>query len=95
VSWLEAAAIIFGLLGFAAMGAVLALRLYHNPFLLSGLIPVLWAHVKPALVKHVLPYFGRMEKADEDKMRDENRAGRGDEWLKEWHQRRHKRKGRE
>lgn len=83
MSWLEIAAIIFGLLGFAAMGAVLAFRIYRNPFLLSGLLPVLWAHVKPALVKHVLPYFGRMEKKDEEEMNKAILKGNGREWLHE------------
>jgi hypothetical protein len=90
MSWLETAAIIFGLLGFAAMGAVLALRLYHNPFLLSGLLPVLWTHVKPMLIKYVLPLFRRMPPEEEAEWRRAVLQGREREWLD-----RRKRKGRE
>ena len=87
MSWLETAIIIFGLLGFAAMGAVLALRIYRNPFLLTGLIPVVWAHVKPAFLKHVWPLllkaFGRMDPADEARWRDcERRGGKWDHMRK-------------
>jgi hypothetical protein len=76
MTWIETFAIIFGLLGFFAMGAVLAFRVYRNPFLLTGLVPVLWAHVKPVLVKHVLPYFlGRMDEDTERAWRECERRG--------------------
>lgn len=91
MSWLEIAAITFGLLGFAAMGAVLAFRIYRNPFLLAGLLPILWAHVKPVLFKYLALLFARMDEEDEKEMQREFRAGRHGEWLKNrWH----KRKGR-
>lgn len=89
MSWIEIAAIVFGLLGFTAMGAVLAFRIYRNPFLLAGLIPVLWSHVKPVLVKHVLPYFKPLPEDDQKDYDRARRAGRGDEWLRErWRKRR-------
>jgi hypothetical protein len=82
--WLEIAAIIFGLLGFAAMGAVLAYRLYHNPLLLTGLVPVLWRHVKPLFFKYIVPYFTkRIPPEEEAEYRRAVLAGRGDEWLRD------------
>lgn len=89
--WLEVAAIAFGLLGFAAMGAVLAYRLYHNPLLLVGLLPAIWAHLKPAFLRYVMPIFQRMPPEEETEWRRAERQGRGDEWLRErWRRKRRK-----
>ena len=88
MSWWEVAAIGLFVAGFLAMGALLAYRLYRNPFLLAGLVPVIWAHVKPVFIKHVWPVllkvFGRMTPEEEAEMRREYRAGRGDDWLRKW-----------
>ncbi len=79
--WLEVAGIVFGLLGFFAIGGVLAFRVYRNPFLLAGLLPVIWDHVKPALIRHVVPLFlnltKRMPPEEEAEWRDcQKRGGR-------------------
>jgi hypothetical protein len=84
VSWLETAAIVFGLLGFAAMGAVLAFRIYRNPFLLAGLLPIVWAHVKPVLMPMLARLFRRLDEPTEKAWRDCVR--RGGKWN--YHKRR-------
>lgn len=81
MSWWEWAAIGMFLLGFFAMGAVLAVRLYRNPFLLAGLIPVIWKHVKKPIVRHILPVvlrvFKRYDPETEAAWRDcERKAGK-------------------
>lgn len=82
MSWWEWAAIGMFLLGFFAMGAVLAVRLYRNPFLLMGLVPVMWKHMKKPVVRYVVPLFFKLFK----RMDPETEAAwrqcmrRGGEW---------------
>lgn len=77
--WWEWAALVFFLLGFVAMGAVLAYRLYRNPLLLVGLLPTIWAYLKPAVIRYVLPLFlDRNEPSVEERMQECIR--RGGEW---------------
>lgn len=71
----EWAAIVCFLLGFVGMGAVLAYRLYRNPFLLAGLIPTLWAHAKPVLLRIIM-----LRNSQEDERRMVECIRRGGEW---------------
>lgn len=79
MSWWEWAAIACFLVGFVGVGAMMAVRLYNNPFLLAGLVPVIWQHMKPAVLKYIVPIFlrlfKRMDPVTEAEWRDCQRRG--------------------
>ena len=71
------------IVGFVGMGAVLAVRLYRNPFLLASLVPVIWRELKPPFDKYILPHlialWSRMDAETEQAWRDcQRRGGRWD-----------------
>lgn len=80
MGWWEWAVIACLLVGIVGMGAILTVRLYNNPFLLAGLIPTIWAHVKPVLLRVI---FDRMEPELEEEMRKcIKRGGKWDNFRK-------------
>jgi hypothetical protein len=79
MNWWEVAAIVLFAIGFLAMGAVLAVRLYRNPFLLTSLLPVIWRELKPPFDRYVLPHlirlWARYDAETESAWRDCQRRG--------------------
>ena len=79
MTWWEVAAVALFIVGFLAMGAVLAYRLYRNPFLLAQLLPVIWREVKPPFDKYILPHlirlWARYDAETEDAWRECQRRG--------------------
>jgi hypothetical protein len=57
-----------GIIGFIAMGAFLAIRLYNNPLLLVGLGTVLWNQLVPVIWRAISK---RMSPEEEAKWRKE------------------------
>lgn len=87
MQWWEWAAIACFLLGFVAMGAVVALRVKNNPLLLIGIFRNIWVQLKPVILTVVIPfilkYVGRMDTDTEARMREcERRGGRWDNFRK-------------
>ncbi len=83
VLWLTGAA----LLGVAALSVWTAFR---NPAFVSGLakiaIGAAWKAVAPQVAR-------RMSPEEESRWRAAQRAGRGDEWLRDWKRRKNKNTG--
>ena len=77
MTWLEIAAL-----------ALVGLGLFAGAFLVAQR-PAFWAglgmHVFKALLPKLQELFRRMPEKEEKHMLSEKRAGRGDEWLKNWH----------
>ena len=48
--------------GLIGTGAILAFRVYKNPFLLWGFAHIVWVSLRPVLVQKVLPLFLRVFK---------------------------------
>ena len=75
------------LLGVAALSVYSAFR---NPAFVSGLakiaIGAVWSAVAPAVAR-------RMSPEEESRWRAAQRAGRGDEWLRDWKRRKQKHRG--
>lgn len=54
MNWIDIILISAGILGFAAMGAFLVIRLYRNPLLLIDWWRGFWPVLKPIVIKFVL-----------------------------------------
>jgi Ca2+/Na+ antiporter len=66
---------------------IVGLGLFAGAFLVAQR-PSFWFGLGLVMLKAAWPFLSkRMSKEDEAEMRREQRAGRGDEWLKKWHRR--------